>query len=258
MTKANKMANVHMTMEVDILRDEIMDKLTPLDVINFLVATGMKFERKDVVKYTNIFKRWLLSKLSEGLTFTILSPDLRLIAQPNVLSLANRYSSSWTPMPAILIMTKEGKFIPHTDGVLSGLVIGEMPFKTFAGFQSRMISIISPCVYTFMNSYTVDVKLPNFSQYTNKRVRTDEVLDEVFYEMGPTSKRIGTDKFLKSCKYAHASTTVNAIMSTEALVNPAALPFGYVFTIDTSGKYEYVIADTNRSADRQLDSRGLQ
>ncbi|KAK5694428.1 hypothetical protein LTR17_024820 [Elasticomyces elasticus] len=233
MTKANKMANVHMTMEVDILRDEIMDKLAPLDVINFLVATGMKFERKEC-------------------------PDLRLIAQPNVLSSANRYSSSWTPMPAILIMTKEGKFIPHTDGLLSGLVLGEMPFKTFAGFQSRLISIISSCVYTFMNSYTVNVKLPNFSQYTNKRVRTDEVLDEVFYEMGPTSKRVGTDKFLKSCKYAHASTTVNAIMSTEAVVNPAALPFGYVFTIDTSGKYEYVIADTNRSAVRQLDARGLQ
>ncbi|KAK5679213.1 hypothetical protein LTR17_027608 [Elasticomyces elasticus] len=142
-------------------------------------------------------------------------------------------------MPAILIMTKKGKFIPYTDVVER------------AGNRGDAVQDVRGVP----EPHDLDHLL---MRYTNKRVRTDEVLDEVFYEMGPTSKRVGTDKFLKSWKYAHASTTVNAIMSTEAVVNPAALPFGYVFTIDTSGKYEYVIADTNRSADRQLDSRLLQ
>jgi hypothetical protein len=59
-------------MNVDLLRDNIMDQLTPMDAVNIVTGTGIKFSTEDMDKYTSFFKyivrnrRWLAQRMQDG------------------------------------------------------------------------------------------------------------------------------------------------------------------------------------------------
>ena len=47
---------VYEIMLVDIIRDQVMDQVAPMDDINFVIGTGIRFEVQDMQRYKSIFK----------------------------------------------------------------------------------------------------------------------------------------------------------------------------------------------------------
>ena len=106
---------------VDTIRDEIMQWPGPAEVVQFVIASGILFNEKDMIKYMSMLKyiipdgKWLLSKMEKVYTFTVVSPELSNIIGANThvdartdpttkMILDKRVSSCST---AALIVTKD-------------------------------------------------------------------------------------------------------------------------------------------------------
>ena len=113
-------------MAIDIIRDIIMDQVSPMDVQNFVTGTGIQFSKKDMERYMSIFKyiipsrRWLQSMVAIGYRFTIISAGL------SVLNDISRYWTNSTiideslELTVLLVVTKDGYTIPCTNGFMNG------------------------------------------------------------------------------------------------------------------------------------------
>lgn len=118
-------------MSIDPIRDEIIYWLSPKDVVEFVIATGIVFEQNDMCVYTNIFKhfisdrRWLIDKINEGYTFTIIGRRLNEIVTGIRHTVNNEYNDNhpfmnneWSVM-LILIVTKNNNVIPCDNRFMS-------------------------------------------------------------------------------------------------------------------------------------------
>jgi hypothetical protein len=121
-------------MNVDIIRDKVMDQVAPIDVVNFMIGTGIRFSKEDSKRYRSIIKyiipnrRWLQSKLREGYVFTVVGTHLSMLTDPIKNELSTRQwtkGRSWpmhvcNHMWLIMIVTKENYTIPCTNDFLDG------------------------------------------------------------------------------------------------------------------------------------------
>ena len=101
---------------VDLVRDDIMYWLTPIDVLNFVIATGIMPSCADMCNYTNLFRyflrerAWIIKKLNAGYNFTILSPTLSDLVQSNF---SNKPLNK--TVTVALLITKNEMFVPCTE-----------------------------------------------------------------------------------------------------------------------------------------------
>ena len=110
--------NLFTIMVAEPIKDEIMHWLTPMDVIQFTIGTGVLFSEKDMAKYTSVFRyvitdrRWLRSRMLEGFHFTILSPYITELMNQN--RIKNHAATVRTTNTFCVIVTKNGHFVPCT------------------------------------------------------------------------------------------------------------------------------------------------
>lgn len=131
-----KIENEHLSesMSVTIIRDMIMDLLAPMDVVNFVIGTGIKFVSKDMGRYISLFKyiipnrRWLQSKIKANYTFTVVSKDLNKLINTNGYDVRRRISMRTPTKPridpvridALLMVTLNAFAVPCTSSFLAG------------------------------------------------------------------------------------------------------------------------------------------
>jgi hypothetical protein len=128
-------------MNVDIIRDKVMDQVAPIDVLNFVIGTGIRFSRKDMERYKSIIKyiipnrRWLQSKIESGYCFTFLSNHLDKLINTNGYDLRRRISSMTSIRPktkdvrmtGMLIVTKDEQTVACTREFMTGSGIVDWP-----------------------------------------------------------------------------------------------------------------------------------
>jgi hypothetical protein len=121
-------------MYVDIIRDKVMDQVAPIDVVNFVIGTGIRFSKKDMERYKSIFKyiipnrRWLQTKLRQNYTFTVMGTDLHMLPDPITNELGTRFWRNFMYPPTtqsrymylIMIIAKDGHTVPCTVEFLDG------------------------------------------------------------------------------------------------------------------------------------------
>jgi len=121
-------------MYVDIIRDEIMDQVAPMDVVNFMIGTRIRFSKEDMERYKSIFKyiipnrRWLQTKLTQDYAFTIVGTDLKMLRDPIGNEVGSRFWNNSMTLPTfkskhmylIMIVTKDKSTISCTDEFLDG------------------------------------------------------------------------------------------------------------------------------------------
>jgi hypothetical protein len=124
--------NLRTLMDVDIVRDKVMDQVAPIDVVNFVIGTGIKFSKEDMERYKSIFKyiipnrRWLRCKLEEGYSFTVVGTDLDMLSDPIKNGLGTREWINLRSCPRIstrhmwmlMIVVKDGHTIPCSNEFL--------------------------------------------------------------------------------------------------------------------------------------------
>lgn len=122
-------------MDIDLIRDNIMAWLLPIDSVNFIIGTNIRFSAKDLDKYTNPFKyfiperRWLIQRMQAGYSFTVVSKSLRHIIESNLGSAEYVISSReemWSMgFEVLLFVTKDETFVLcDTDFMPDALFFG--------------------------------------------------------------------------------------------------------------------------------------
>lgn len=77
-------------MTPELIRDGAAYWLTPMDMVNFVVATGVMLPERDMAKYTSPFRyvitdrKWMLDKIERGHTFTIMGSSLLTLMDANI------------------------------------------------------------------------------------------------------------------------------------------------------------------------------
>ncbi|KAK5162696.1 uncharacterized protein LTR77_011249 [Saxophila tyrrhenica] len=118
---------------VDLIRDYVMDTVAPVDVVNFMIGTGIRFTSQDMKRYASLVKyiipnrRWLKSKIRDGYEFILVSKNLTAFINTNGYDLRRRISfSSRGPSPCrinsdvVLIAMKDSNFVRCTNDFMDG------------------------------------------------------------------------------------------------------------------------------------------
>ncbi len=125
--------HLYALLNVDLVRDQIMDAVAPIDVVNLVIGTGIKFVTQDMKRYTSIVKyiipnrRWLQSKIVDGYEFILVSKNLHAFINTNGYDIRRRISlTSRAPSPqhvnsdVVLIVVRNGSFVRCTHAFMDG------------------------------------------------------------------------------------------------------------------------------------------
>ncbi|KAK1092065.1 hypothetical protein LTR48_005074 [Friedmanniomyces endolithicus] len=157
-----KIENKHLSesMSVTIIRDMIMDLLAPMDVVNFVIGTGIRFVSKDMERYISLFKyiipnrRWLQSKIKANYMFTVVSKDLNRLINTNGYDIRRRISMRTPAKPridpvridALLIVTLNAFAVPCTSSFLTGsglkIIDGDPYFNAGRSQDPNMFEVL--------------------------------------------------------------------------------------------------------------------
>ncbi|KAK3626276.1 hypothetical protein LTR56_012485 [Elasticomyces elasticus] len=174
--------NLFNVMYTDPLRDEIMYWLTPRDAVEFVVATGILFSNKDMAKYTSAFKyiitnrRWLMKKMKEGFTFTMMGTNLCTMMDYNVGSdraydvLRNHSINAWSfrVVHVTLIVTNDEHYIPCTEEFMPMhlFLTSKNHEHTDENTVADINGIVSRYVQTNWNGIKIHIACPITNQIT--------------------------------------------------------------------------------------------
>jgi hypothetical protein len=102
-----------------IVRDLVMDQISPRDAQNFEEGSSIPFYTEEKNRYTSLFKmiipdrKWLQTKLQDGYKFTIVSGDMQQLNNMSVYS--DKEAASMTSISLALFVTKNGEMVSCTE-----------------------------------------------------------------------------------------------------------------------------------------------
>lgn len=216
----NKNMLLSTMMNTDLIRDEIMYWMTPMDALNLRLTCRDMVPNEDMAKYTSIFKyiipnrRWLMNKMNEGYTFTIIGSHLTTIMDYNVGSdraygvLQNHFPYSWSwvlrPMlPITLIVTKNGRFVPCTDEFMPDHVLLSSNDKrnlTGMNLTSPRMHGTTRIVQSDWDGIKIKIILPIVDQTTSETL----FIDDEMYEMVPRAAYQKGTRDINMIRYCHS------------------------------------------------------
>jgi hypothetical protein len=213
----NKNMLLSTIMKTDLIRDEIMYWMTPMDALNLRLTCRDMVPNKDMAKYTSIFKyiipdrRWLMNKMKEGYTFTIMGSYLTTIMDYNAGSdraygvLRNHSPNAWAfrSMPITLIVTKNGRFVPCTDEFMPNHVLlsSNDNKNVTMNLTSPTMEDTTRIVQSDWNGIKIKITFPIVDQTTSETL----FIDDKMYEMVPRAAYQKGTRDSNMIRYCHMS-----------------------------------------------------
>ncbi|KAK6433875.1 hypothetical protein LTR95_009941 [Oleoguttula sp. CCFEE 5521] len=165
-------------LNISIIRDQIMEQVTPVDVVNFVIGNGIKLSTKDMQRYLSIFeciipnRRWMQTKIKKGYKFTVLSKKLLEAINTNRYNIRRRISMRDTYVlksvtllvNAVMIITMNG----YTECTSS--------FMAESGLSYRNATDVFVSNSTSMKTQTTDSNTLNTAALCNHSNRVSIVI----------------------------------------------------------------------------------